>query len=84
MKIRGSSAFCRFVCGRTDGATCSQLGELNLLRCHFRLNADEYAQLMGNFVEVVETHEDLLLNIEVSAEIRLFNPLTTRTILFSF
>lgn len=30
------------------------------------LNADEYAQLMGNFVEVVEIHEDLLINIEVS------------------
>ena len=30
-----------------------------------RLNADEYAQLMGNFVEVVETHEDLLINIGV-------------------
>lgn len=28
------------------------------------LNADEYAQLLGNFVEVVETHEELLMSIE--------------------
>lgn len=28
------------------------------------MNADEYAQLLGNFVEVVETHEDLLTSIE--------------------
>lgn len=29
-----------------------------------RLSSDEYAQLMCNFVEIVEIHEDLLLNIE--------------------
>lgn len=28
------------------------------------VSADEYAQLLGNFVEVVETHEDLLLSME--------------------
>lgn len=28
------------------------------------LNSDEYAQLLGNFVEIVETHEELLLAIE--------------------
>ncbi|XP_055713847.1 rho guanine nucleotide exchange factor 7 isoform X2 [Phlebotomus papatasi] len=28
------------------------------------LSSDEYAQLMCNFVEIVEIHEDLLLNIE--------------------
>lgn len=30
----------------------------------FSVNGDEYAQLLGNFVEVVETHEDLLTSIE--------------------
>lgn len=29
-----------------------------------RINTDEYAQLLGNFVEVVETHEELLSAIE--------------------
>lgn len=28
------------------------------------MNADEYAQLLGNFVEVVETHEELLTAME--------------------
>jgi len=30
----------------------------------YRLSQDEYAQLMCNFVEIVRTHEDLLLQIE--------------------
>lgn len=32
----------------------------------FRINSDEYAQLLGNFVEVVEAHEDLLVSMENS------------------
>lgn len=31
-----------------------------------RINTDEYAQLLGNFVEVVETHEELLTSLETS------------------
>lgn len=31
-----------------------------------RLNGDEYAQLLGNFVEIVETHEELLMAMENS------------------
>lgn len=34
--------------------------------CFSSVNADEYAQLLGNFVEVVETHEELLTDIEAS------------------
>lgn len=30
------------------------------------MNADEYAQLLGNFVEIVETHEELLNGIDSS------------------
>lgn len=30
----------------------------------FRLTGDEYAQLMSNFVEVVQTHEELLTSLE--------------------
>lgn len=36
----------------------------NILILIFSVNADEYAQLLGNFVEVVETHEDLLTSME--------------------
>lgn len=32
----------------------------------FSVNADEYAQLLGNFIEVVETHEELLAAMESS------------------
>lgn len=31
-----------------------------------RINSDEYAQLLGNFIEVVEAHEELLMAIESS------------------
>lgn len=33
---------------------------------NFRLDADEYAQLLGNFLEIVETHEELLGGMEAS------------------
>lgn len=33
---------------------------------HRSVNPDEYAQLLGNFIEVVETHEELLTAMESS------------------
>lgn len=38
----------------------------NFSMSYFRINADEYAQLLGNFVEVVEAHEELLASMETS------------------
>lgn len=36
---------------------------INTVHFNFRLSSDEYAQLMCNFVEIVELHEELFKSI---------------------